>query len=57
MPRKLRFITEWDALEYLKHDSKVIDKHLLLKKNSLGLKKLGAVDFLVNKHHYTYTYK
>lgn len=50
----LRFVTEWDALEYLKQDIKVDSKNkvVVYKKNALGLKKFGALDFLVNRHGY-----
>ena len=50
----LRFVNEWEATEYLKQDVVIhpLLRTILYKPNSLGLKKFGAIDYLVNYHKY-----
>lgn len=52
MPRRQRFMFADQAVEYLKRDCKFEGKVIFIKKNSLGIKTWGVVDFLVNYHKY-----
>jgi len=55
---KNKYNTAADALEVLREAGAGIDgKFLSIRSGTLGLKKLGAVDYLVNYHKYFVTWR
>lgn len=67
--RNMRWFDPFAAIEYLKGNITIkpdemladgtvkVSKHIFVKRNSLGLRMLGALDYLKNFHHYTYSYR